>query len=70
MNKSIETTIKFEEFHKICRFCFETNIVLYPLFDGNDRSNSATEHIGNFFSKSFGLEVYKRYENVIKFDTI
>lgn len=63
MSKSIEMNIKFEEFHKICRFCFNTDIVLYFLFDENNGKTSkssaisAFKHLANNLHTTFGLEV-------------
>lgn len=62
MSKSMD--IKFEDFHKMCRFCFETNIILYNLFEENalhfvesNHTQTTSEHSANILNTSLGLEV-------------
>ncbi len=57
---NIEMDFNFAEFHKICRFCLKTNVVLYPLFDendGNPSTGSVLQYLRNVLNKSIGLEV-------------
>lgn len=64
MSKSTEKPITFEEFAKMCRFCFKTDIILYSLFEENElefgeysHTEGNIEHSAHILNRSLGLEV-------------